>query len=57
MYEGWLGFNNFDYFPALVFAAMRTGAVSANFFVTVRAFRHLRDAQRIVGPPSRSAPL
>jgi hypothetical protein len=48
-----LGFDNFDYFSALIFAAMGTSTVSADLLMAVRALGHLRDLQRVMSPARR----
>jgi hypothetical protein len=51
-YVNALSFENFNDFASFVFAAMRAGAVSPDFFVTVGTFGKLGDAQSIMGPAS-----
>jgi hypothetical protein len=52
-----LCFHNFDDFAALIFAAMRAGAMGANFLVAVGAIRKLGNGQRIVSATGRGTPL
>lgn len=52
-----LGFDDFNYFSALVFTAMRTGTMGSNFFMTVGTLRHLRCTQSIVRAAGRRSLL
>jgi hypothetical protein len=55
--SGALFFRDFNYFAALVLAAMRTGAMRKLRFVAIGALGVAEHAQMIVSPPGGSTLL